>query len=1008
MKRHILLCLILIAALSYLPAYYFGQNKVNTRPVTWSMIETLHFDVHFPSGNDEFGRLVALMAEETYYYLKDSFQFPILSRIPIIVYGSKTEFQTSNIIYPLLSEGVGGFTESLKNRVVVPFDGSYKKLEDALTHELTHAYINAMDKGMGGSFISLRSSYFPFWFAEGLPELLSVGGESVYNNMFVLDMVVNDNIRPLEFLEGYLAYRLGESFLAYLDEIYGREKVMDYFYALRVISNLDDATRKVFGMKFRELESRWRFHLKRQFFPWIGTHTVPKEQFERRTNHQEDGSSLNYAPRFSRDGQRFVYFSNRGGRFSIWLSSAYGLTPPTRVLLGEASSKYEEFYYFRSTLSWFPDNRRITFVSKTSVGDRINIFDVDNGRLKESIGFDHLDGIYEIDVSPCGRYIAMSAQRSMQSDIYLLDLVTRELTQLTNDAFHDYQPRFSPDGLSIAFTSERSRRDADFRKGFFSAYVSNLHLYRIDDASLVQITFEDYNCTTPEWTSSGEQILFISERYGTANFDLLDLALNQRASVSQTLSGVFSGDLSPDDKNLVFSGYFQGGWNIYFASNPLDSLHLEDYPEPVPLELKEDLLDHVNLDQLNYFGRVPRPKPTRHHPARLRDPESPFFQSFDFTSEDSLRVTRNYSWDERPDSITVIPAIRSYRTRFSLDRLWGGVAYSPSVGTYGHLELGMSDLMGNHAIGMDLGISGKIKDSNILITYLNLKHRIDYAFGVYNIFNQSIYRNYSPAPEDDYFRVRERETGVYVLTRYPFSRFFRVDLDHRLYDWKYYLDDWRWNRDYTNGYWDEDIEELDDFVYAPGLSFVYDNALYGPTGPLLGWRGIYTIRKSFATQKMDYLTNYTDFRTYTLFSRRYAFATRTIAGISTGNRPQMFNLGGYYGVRAYSGDLSGRKKIMTSIELRYPMLDYLSMVFPLPITLTSVRGSLFADLGTVWNKNVHFRGVRDGKLEDLYLGYGFGPRINLGYVILKLDVAWLSDLSRISKPTFYLSLTEDF
>ncbi|MBM4404308.1 MAG: PD40 domain-containing protein, partial [Candidatus Cloacimonetes bacterium] len=546
-KRRCLI-LILMGGISLLSGYYFGQNKVNSRPVDWSMIETLHFDVYFPAGNDEFGRLVALMAEETYYYLKESFQFPILSRIPIIVYGSKTEFQTTNIIYPLLTEGVGGFTESLRNRVVIPFDGSFKQLEEVLTHELTHAYINAMDKGMGGSFISLRSSYFPFWFSEGLPELLSVGGKSVYNDMYILDMVVNDNIRDLEYLDGYLAYRLGESFLAYLDEVYGRDKVMDYFYALRVISNLDDATRKIFGMKFEELQSRWRFYLKREFFPMIGTHTVPQEKYEQRTNHREDGSSLNTAPRFSRDGQRLIYFSNRGGRYSIWLSTVYGLTPPTRILLGEASSNYEEFYYFRSTLSWFPDNRRIAFVSKTAEGDRINIFDVDSRRLLESIGLNQMNGIYEIDVSPCGRYIVMSAQPTMQSDLYLLDLDTRELTQLTDDSFYDYQPRFSPDGRYIAFSSERTQTADNFRKGFFSHYVSDLFLYGIDDGSIAQLTNEEYNCSSPEWTSAGDQILFVSERMGSSNFELLDLATSRTAPVSQTLAGVFTGDLSYDDK----------------------------------------------------------------------------------------------------------------------------------------------------------------------------------------------------------------------------------------------------------------------------------------------------------------------------------------------------------------------------------------------------------------------------------------------------------------------------
>ncbi len=85
-------------------------------------------------------------------------------------------------------------------------------------------------------------------------------------------------------------------------------------------------------------------------------------------------------------------------------------------------------------------------------------------------------------------------------------------------------------------------------------------------------------------------------------------------------------------------------------------------------------------------------------------------------------------------------------------------------------------------------------------------------------------------------------------------------------------------------------EPISDLVYSPGISIVHDNALYGSTGPLVGWRGTYSIRKSFAKDGMDFLTNYFDLRSYSLFSRRYAWANRLIGGISTGGNPQRFDL----------------------------------------------------------------------------------------------------------------------
>ncbi|MDD3606795.1 MAG: hypothetical protein PHE75_06515, partial [Candidatus Cloacimonas acidaminovorans] len=79
-----LYCLIILFVLcSSVFAYSFGQNKVNFAPQDFSTIQTIHFDIYFPAGEDQFGRIAALMAEDIYYYIKAEFKVPILTRIPI-------------------------------------------------------------------------------------------------------------------------------------------------------------------------------------------------------------------------------------------------------------------------------------------------------------------------------------------------------------------------------------------------------------------------------------------------------------------------------------------------------------------------------------------------------------------------------------------------------------------------------------------------------------------------------------------------------------------------------------------------------------------------------------------------------------------------------------------------------------------------------------------------------------------------------------------------------------
>ncbi len=1014
--KSILLIAILLMVLSPLFPQVFGQNKVNAVDSNWSMISSMHFDVYFPAGYDDFGKLVTLMAEETYYNLKEDLRFPLTSRVPLIVYGTKSEFQVTNVIYPLLTEGVGGFTESLRNRVVIPFEGSYAKLEELMAHELTHAYTNAINRD-GRFFTTMRSSSFPFWFSEGLPEFLSIGGEDDYNNMFIMDMVVNDRLPSLEYSEGYLAYRLGESFLSYIAEVWGREKVSEYYYALRSGRNTDESTKKVFGMDMEELESRWRYHLKRLYYPAVGSHGAPREEMEQRTFSHKDGSYFNYMPRFSPDGSSYVYFSNQGARYSVWLSGTHGLYPPRKVITGERSGDMEEFYYFRSNLSWFPDSRRVAFSSKTATGDVIHILDTQKEKIVSTIRIPELRAIYEIDVSADGERIVLSGQTGVQSDIFIYHLKTKELERLTDDLYWDIQPRWAPDGKSVVFSSERILDPKGTRRGMFANYRSAIFKLDLDSGKLWQMSDEEGNCSFPMYANAGDELLYLTSEEGVSNYRILNLKTNQKAKVTKVLAGIYAGDVSKDTRYMVVSDYFGGAWDIYFAYNPLDSLHYEPAAAPQLYQNRKDMWDEMDLKRLDIYGKMPKSKIKRINPAPQYDARRPILgpiPEFEYTQEDSLLFFQDYGYDNRPTQPgDTIPEVGKYKSGFAVEHLYGGAAYSSSVGAVGFVELGLADIMGNHGIGVSLGISGKLKENNIMLSYLYLKKRSDFGLGLFNFFDERVYRDASPNPF--YFRYKERQTGAYFLWRYPLSRFLRVELDQMLYKRKTGWDLWVSNPGAGSGTWVELEKPEYDWVVAPGVSLVRDTALFGSTGPLVGNRTYVNLRSSISDGKLDYLTLYSDWRYYKLINKRYGFAMRLLGGVSDDfkrdpqvDNAQFFDLWGFNGVRGFEEDIWGHKKMLSSFEFRFPFLDYIAMAFPIPVTIPNIRGAVFADLGTVFNDFSDFKPIQKSKLHDLKLGYGFGPRINLGYVVLRLDIAWASDLSKVSQPSYYLSLSEDF
>ncbi len=65
---------------------------------------------------------------------------------------------------------------------------------------------------------------------------------------------------------------------------------------------------------------------------------------------------------------------------------------------------------------------------------------------------------YSPAISPDGKWLVFASTRLQNAELYLMNLTTLELQQLTHtDELDEYMPAFSPDGQSIAFVTERTR-----------------------------------------------------------------------------------------------------------------------------------------------------------------------------------------------------------------------------------------------------------------------------------------------------------------------------------------------------------------------------------------------------------------------------------------------------------------------------------------------------------------------------------------------------------------------
>jgi hypothetical protein len=140
-RSFLLLVLCLGTVDAYAQFFYFGRNKVQYTDFEWHVLKTEHFDIYYYPEMKELAERGAFFAEEAYRELEVKFNHTLNSRVPLIFYSSHLHFQQTNTTGGFIPEGVGGFFEFLKGRVVIPSDGSTAQFRHVIRHELVHVFM---------------------------------------------------------------------------------------------------------------------------------------------------------------------------------------------------------------------------------------------------------------------------------------------------------------------------------------------------------------------------------------------------------------------------------------------------------------------------------------------------------------------------------------------------------------------------------------------------------------------------------------------------------------------------------------------------------------------------------------------------------------------------------------------------------------------------------------------------------------------------------------------------
>ena len=1001
--------LLILSAADSATGQQFGRNQVRHQTFQFKVLRTEHFAIYYDSDGADAVRMAGLMAERWHTRLTELLAHDLQGEQPLILYASPGRFRQTNVIDSEISEGVGGFAEFLRRRIVMPFVGDLGETDHVLGHEIVHAFQ-----------FDMIGTRWPLWFMEGMAEYLSLGSVDAHTAVWMRDAALANRLPTINDLNDprFFPYRYGQALFAYIGQRYGDRAIPAIMRRLGApttrpiegvpppapnaagqVERVGDPIRAIelaLGVDRATLAREWHESIRATMLPPVQGHIAqPGDTLL----ESRDQSNLNVGPVLSPDGSRVVFLTSRN-RLSIDLVVADANTGRVqRTLLRTAGDAHlDSLQFIHSAGTWDPSGQRVAMAVVRRGRPVLAIVNADTGRRERDIPLRDIDEAIQPAWSPDGTQIAFSGLRNGLSDLYLVSVADGAMRRLTEDAFTERQPAWSPDGRTLVFITDRFSSSLD-RLQFGAHEMARMDVSTRDVTRLSGFAGAQHG--SPQWTAHG--IYFVANPDGVPDVYRLDPATGGTTRLTRSTTGIVgitSGSpaltVARSEQRLVFS------------------LHRE---VSEIRQLKGSALtagESVATD-------------TTMAAARLAPGSGA-------TSVDRLIANATHGLPEKPLAESV-----PFRPRLSLDFV--GQEFNVSTGGTGPFLSGgigfvFSDMLGDHVLEGMVQTNNEFRDTAGRIGYLNRKGRWNWG-GFYQyvpVVTGGIARGTSDLNGQLVFieqEIWDRQLGQQVqgVVEYPISRSQRFEFGGGMSHFTFN------RRIRTNVFsqsgsliaQDEQHIPLSDplSLYETTAAFVTDSAVFGATGPLLGARSRFEVAPTFGG--VDFTSVVLDVRRYLMPVQPFTIAARAVhvgrygGDADTGRLSPLF-VGFPTFVRGYAiysfdphdcdpgaciqlDDLEGSRMLVGNVEVRAPLVGMFKGRIDyghIPVDLIG-----FFDAGVAW------RGSDAGPGSSFsdrpwVKSAGTGVRLNaFGFAVIELSGVYAFDRPR-DKWQFLFALQPGF
>lgn len=928
----------------------FGKNKVQYREFHWSIYHSPHFDVYYYPEEEEQLKKVVSFAESAYDSLSRDFDYQIDKSTTLIFYATHSAFEQNNVIVNFIPEGTGAFASPVRYRMVMPIDLPDPKLMSLMRHELTHIFQYHIL--FGGSVGRGTVASPPTWFMEGMASYMAKD-ETPRDKMYLRDAVVNDAIPPITQVDirGFFAYRFGHAVFDFIEEKWGKDGFRDFVFAMRdtLGGRVDRAIKRTFNIEPQDFDAEFRRWLRRKYVPILADTGEPSD-FGRRFLLSQERQTQETSPVAAPSGDLVAAFSTVHADLDVVLLDAKkrnlvrnltkGYTSDYQYLVAQELSLSREM---GSDLAFSPDGNTIAVFAKRSSDRSLVLLNALKGGIREIVNVG-VEQPFGPAWSPDGSTIAFSGYKDGQYDIFLYDVNTHQVRNLTDDAVYDGGPAWMPDGKSIILTSVVGK-------------VGKLFRIDLDNPEKrYQLTFGDGSDTDPAITPDGKTLVFTSDRTGAQNIYSLNLETGRLEQQTNVVTGCYQPTVlttSDGETRIVYTGYWQFHFDLY-------ELNLEK-PITPPKVIREGKGEGAEF----------QPKPEE--------------------------VTQLAQY-QPPIEVTIDDSNISHykRSKFFIEDAGATVGINSADQIFvGYTYLSFTDYLGDRRIAVQANSADALQDFDVY--YINLKHRWQWLWHAFD--NRQFYVFQDPTQTNPFYsNVTRRQqfqiTGLEGGVNYAFSLYHRVEFSAGYIYRKVGYPVYRVNQD--TGLLEFDTIDFSDNFPIFTVGFVGDTTIGASFGPVSGrrWRieGSYSPDTSGGGALAEDLR--LDWRQYLAVSRRSELAVRAYGAMSDGNQPNIYYFGGLDTFRGVNyASFAGDRAFFTNFEYRFPLVDQLAFPF---LRFTGIRGRVFLDVGGAWfdSQGQKFKFWDQSKVEQLQPGqpnpYNGLASYGVGFTVrfLGLDLNW--------------------